>query len=131
MLALPYINPEIHNQRYTYWESRGRHQHLLDQLNERVPASGSVINPHRNPALERFRKAQNCYYDLYNNNLCNRARSFSRIFKMRVNEYMVHYVHRNGRPVKRSHPSNEMFRITEPRMDAIILAAAHEQGILA
>jgi hypothetical protein len=121
VLTLPHLNsaryaPPTH----TYWERRGRHQWMVDALNALVPPSGSVTNKSRNRALETFRIASNAYYDLYNNGLGNRARSFSRVFGLRVNDYMHGF----------ADPSNWLFQVTEPRMDDIIYAAAKEQGII-
>ncbi len=93
---------------------------MVDALNALVPPSGSVTNKSRNRALETFRIASNAYYDLYNNGLGNRARSFSRVFGLRVNDYMLGF----------ADPSNRLFQVTEPRMDDIIYAAAKEQGII-
>lgn len=71
----------------TYWNHKGQEQQKADALKKLVPASGAVVNPQKNKALEKFRKASNAYYDLYNNGLCNRARSFSRVFGIPANEY--------------------------------------------
>ena len=131
VLTLPHLNSAPYAMpTHTYWEHRGRHQWMVDALNALVPPSGSVPNKSRNRALETSRIASNAYYDLYNNGLWNRARSFSRVFGLRVNEYMVRYVTRNGRPVRPAHPSNQMYRVTEQRMDDIVYAAAKEQGII-
>ena len=49
---------------------------LADKLNELIPAQGSVDNPRStNKALEKFRKAQNVIYDLFNNGLMNKGKS--------------------------------------------------------
>ena len=61
----------------TYWCSKGEHQALLDAVNKLIPAMGEI--PEK-PALDLFRQASNCYYDLYNNGLCNRADEFERVF---------------------------------------------------
>ena len=66
-----------------YWSNEGKHQALADTLQALIPAIGEVPDgKKRNKHLERFRKAMNCYYDLYNNGLCNRAREFSRLYKL-------------------------------------------------
>jgi hypothetical protein len=87
----------------TYWNHAGLHQGLVAQLQNHVPASGAVEN-----ALELFRKASNCYYDLYNNGLCNRAMEFASVFRG---------------------VSSHDVRAIEARMDEIILAPAKEQGL--
>lgn len=104
----------------TYWNKAGKYQALADRLNPLVPASGTVINPRANPALETFRKASNAYYDLYNNGLWNRARSFSRLFRIRVGDYMD----------AKKNPLPRLFDLAEPAMDDIIIAAAKEQGVI-
>ena len=66
-----------------YWSNEGKHQALADTLQALIPAIGEVPDGKKqNKHLERFRKAMNCYYDLYNNGLCNRAREFSRLYKL-------------------------------------------------
>lgn len=67
----------------TYWEEKGTYQAQAEELQALLPYSGEVEKGKTtNKALERFRKAQNCYYDLYNNGLCNCAREFSTVFRI-------------------------------------------------
>jgi hypothetical protein len=66
-----------------YWNEEGFHQTIAEALQGLIPAIGEVPEGKTtNKALERFRRAQNCYYDLYNNGLINRAREFSTLFKI-------------------------------------------------
>ena len=66
-----------------YWNEQGTYQALVTPLQALIPAIGEVpLGKKQNKHLERFRKAQNCYYDLYNNGLINRAREFSRLYKL-------------------------------------------------
>lgn len=66
-----------------YWNEQGTYQALVTPLQALIPAVGEVPQGKKqNKHLERFRKAMNCYYDLYNNGLCNRAREFSRLYKI-------------------------------------------------
>lgn len=64
----------------TYWNNKGKYKTLADKLHELIPSMGEVANPKENPALEKYRKAVNCYYDLFNNGLCNRAKEFKQVF---------------------------------------------------
>ena len=67
----------------TYWTGQGRYQLKADALEKLLPMSGEVEDAQgRNKHLDTFRRAVNCYYDLYNNGLCNRAREFSTLFKI-------------------------------------------------
>lgn len=109
----------------TYWSNNGRYQALADALQKRIPAEGSVADAKKNPALEKFRKAVNCYYDLYNNGLCNRAAQFAKIFGIATSQYKY-------RESRYNYGYNfefaqTMYDRTEEAMDAIILAAAAEQ----
>ena len=64
-----------------YWNEEGFHQTIAEALQGLIPVIGEVPEGKTtNKALERFRRAQNCYYDLYNNGLINRAREFSTLF---------------------------------------------------
>jgi hypothetical protein len=103
----------------SYWNHSGLHQHLVDPLNELVPISGEVPNKRKNPALEKFRKASNCYYDLFNNGLCNRAREFYGVFKIASSHYK--------RVGSYGDYSDRLYELVEEKMDEIIFAAAQEQ----
>ena len=96
----------------TYWCHRGKHEDLHTAIQEFIPTEGNVKLPRKNPALERFRIASNCYYDLYNNGLCNLARSFARVFGF------------SGIGVL----TQSLIDRTDTKMDEIILAAYAEQS---
>lgn len=67
----------------TYWTGQGRYQLKADALEKLLPIFGEVEDGKgANKHLETFRRAVNCYYDVYNNGLCNRAREFSTLFKI-------------------------------------------------
>ena len=101
--------------RAAYWENNGKYQRLYTALNKLIPSENRVANPHQNPALEKLRKAANCYYDLFNNGLCNRAAEFRRVFG-----FSGTWIARDGFPD---------YEPLEKAMDGIILAAAKEQGV--
>ena len=109
----------------TYWESKGQYQNLVEELTKRLPPFDSVTNAKTsNKHLEKFRKAQNCYYDLYNNGLCNKSREFSTVFR----------IPGVPREIKQNYRYNTLVcktteELIEAKMDKIILAAAKEQGI--
>lgn len=103
----------------TYWNHKGTHQAKADELRKRVPASGSVDSPRKNKALEKFRKASNCYYDLYNNGLCNRVQEFRQVFGISSS----HFKYGFGKYF------HNMYDIVEEKLDAIIEEAAKEQGV--
>lgn len=108
---------------HTYWNRDGKYQILASALEKLVPASGSVEYPEANPKLEKFRKASNCYYDLYNNGLYNRAKEFYHVFGIASSQYKIGYgVFRDF--------SYNLYSETELRMNQIILDAAVEQGIV-
>lgn len=104
----------------TYWDSKGKYGKLLKKLADLVPVSGSVPEPKKNRALEKFRKASNCYYDLYNNGLCNRAAEFRQVFGFGGTIILK----------DRYRDVDLMIARLEQKMDEIILAAALEQGLI-
>jgi len=110
----------------TYWNNKGKHKEFQAALAKMIPASGPVPNfpgePEKNKALEKFRIASNCYYDLYNNGLCNRAAEFRRAFGFSATKLTA----RNERGLGYA-LSQELVDLTETRMDEIILAAYAEQ----
>lgn len=102
----------------SYWCGNGKHEGVENELRKLIPIMGSVESPRKNRKLEKFRKASNCYYDLYNNGLHNRRAEFRQVFGIPSTEY-----HINGRYCE------ALFELVEPMMDTIILEAAVEQGI--
>ena len=103
----------------SYWSNTGKYQAAIEQLHALIPVEGSVPAARgKNAKLEQFRKAMNCYYDLYNNGLGNRVREFSFVFfpsskhKLRAGGY-----------------TDYLYTRVEEMMDKIVLAAAKEQGI--
>lgn len=110
-------NTIYHN---TYWNHRGRYEKTVAKLQRRIPTSGEVKNADKNPALEMLRGATNCYYDLYNNGLCNRADEFHTLFNVwppRDTEYRGYY-----------ELTPEVVKDTERVMNRFIVRAAKEQG---
>ncbi len=98
----------------TYWNSKGKYEGLIRQLQARVPISGPVQNADNNPKLDLFRRASGCYYDLYNNGLGNRFDEFPEVFGFEVHPFSETI-------------TQEIVDRTETAMDAIILAAYAEQ----
>lgn len=101
----------------TYWNGKGKYQRLADKLQKLVPAQGAVTT---GAALERFRVASNCYYDLYNNHLGNRAGEFRKVFGFSAAAKI-----REAGSV-----TPEIETATEAKMDEIILTAATEQRLV-
>jgi hypothetical protein len=107
----------------TYWANNGKHESAAKQLSKLIPIEGSVDKPRStNKKLEKFRKACNCYHDLYNNGLRNRAQEFRQVFGFASSP-----LKRYGR-FGSFQPS--LYEKTEEVMDEIVLAAAKEQGII-
>ena len=102
---------------YGYWNNKGKYQELANRLHKIIPSMGTVDNPEQNPALEKLRVATNCYYDLFNNGLINRASEFRSVFG-----FAGTWIAKNGFPYHAP---------LESAMDDIAILAAYEQGILA
>ena len=109
--------PHIARRTFNYWNGNGRYQSLADALHKRVPSEGAVENPNRNKALERYRKAVNAYYDLYNNGGLNRPQAINAYFKGALR-------------LARAESWGQVPYATEAPMDRIILEAALEQGLI-
>lgn len=103
------------NYSQTYWNHKGKHEEIQAALQKLVPDSGEVPNADLHPALETFRIASNCYYDLYNNGLCNRGQEFAEVFDI------------SGLYGDKVELTQELIDRTESKMDEIILAAYAEQ----
>jgi hypothetical protein len=107
----------------TYWNNEGAYQAIADQLEALIPSQGEVADAKgANKHLDRFRRAMNCYYDLYNNGLCNRAREFSILYR----------IPGVPREIKQNYGSNFLVSSAtedaiDAKMDQFILLAQAEQ----
>lgn len=102
----------------TYWDGNGKHQGLADALQTLIPFQGE-IKGRQNRMLDKFRKASNAYYDIFNNGGFNRGRSIRAIFGLSLIEFRDRKGH--------IHNWDAIHRIVEPVMDQIVLNAAAEQ----
>jgi len=107
----------------TYWNQTGKLQTLHDQLVELIPAYGPVQKPRKNKALEKFRKASNCYYDLYNNDLINRTKEFREVFHIKSSHYRYNVGYKQSF-------GKELFERTERVLDELVHNAAIEQKLI-
>ena len=104
----------------SFWDGKSELTPLANALSKLIPVEGEVADKKQNRALEKFRRAQNCYYDLYNNGLGNRAQEFSRVFGFGVKQY--------NQPWRgRYEYADALFARTELVMRQIVLDAAVEQ----
>lgn len=104
-------------------------QHLADQLNalDHFPAQGEVEDKKNNPNLEKFRKAQNVAYDIFNNGLSNRARQCKSALgfckrDLPLEVWSTRYVI----PAR----WDRIEEMVEEAFTPIVMAAAKEQGII-
>ncbi len=111
----------------SYWNGKGTHKELADALRKLIPMSGPVPNARKNPKLEKYRKACNVYYDLFNNGLCNRAAEFRHVFGFSPKHLYTRW--QNGH-LRIQFQDEEMNARMNATLDLIILAAAEEQGLL-
>ena len=114
----------------SYWSNRGLYKQAYETLLARIPDSGECDHAEgANRALDRLRRASNCYYDLHNNGLCNRAAEFRALFKVgRLPRKYCHYMGRHGGMGLDFNTITEQGKV-DAAMDAFILAAAKEQGV--
>ena len=120
-------DPKIYEQ--TYWSHKGKHPKAQDALAELVPDKGEVKDAEKNPALETFRVASNCYYDLYNNGLCNRWEEFEQVFGFDGPYRDDEDDWRSRSEVDEAWWTVANVNRVEDAINKIILAAAKEQGI--
>jgi hypothetical protein len=67
---------------WSYWNSNGTYQAQYEELIKLVPHEGEIKKGMCKHvfSLERFRKACNCYYDVFNNGGGNRDASTAKFF---------------------------------------------------
>ena len=94
-------------------------------LEELVPFEGPVRNVNKNKALEKFRKATNVVYDIFNNGLGNKGKSLKVLGLMKYDLPLPQYAHGHY------YDGNwdRIKEIVEPIFENIILDAAVEQDI--
>lgn len=101
-----------------YWNGNGKLQNTYIKLQNLMPVMGSVEPPETNKALNILRSV-NCYYDLYNNGLCNKAKEFRAIFKF------------SGTAIVKYHYEDAILVTKlEEQMTTFIINAAIEQNII-
>ena len=107
----------------TSWGIHEGFKTAVDKLNELLPFEGRVeYSQSKNKNLEKFRKAQNAMYDLFNNGLGNKRQQFKRIFGWSVGPRDTG----RANQMTWSHWEDRVEEVMTP----IIIAAAKEQGVL-
>lgn len=100
---------------------------IVNQLHERIPLQGACEFPRsKNKKLDKFRRAQNVVYDLFNNGLMNRRGQWKQTMGtvVPIPSYRMQYHIRQDADYW-----DRIERRVAPTMRAIILDAAEEQGI--
>lgn len=106
------------------WGVRADLKDIQERLFDLVPSSGRCESPNsKNKALDRFRRASNLAYDLFNNGLMNRRSDFKRFFGFVP---IPSWRYQDGMNYERWERVEERM---EEVITPIILAAAKEQGV--
>ena len=104
----------------TYWNNCGKYEAYANALRELVPDQGEAECKH----VDRFRRAANAYYDVYNNGGGNSVTRKVAYFFPRVMGILI-----EGRRWRRYRIDwDAVAEITEPRMDEIIEKVAKKLG---
>ena len=104
------------------WGVNSGFKHLQEKLDELLPMMGRCEFPNsKNKALDKFRRAQNAAYDLFNNGLGNKRSLFQNIYGWSVGPRDTSYAQK----MTWSHWEDRVEEVLTP----IILEAAKEQGI--
>lgn len=105
-------------------------EHLAEEINnlDIFPAMGEVEDKKNNPALEKFRKAQNVVYDIFNNGLCNRgAQCFGALgIRKRDMPFEIWSGSHCIQPTR----WDRIDEMVEEAFTPIVMAAAKEQGLI-
>lgn len=104
------------------WGVNSGFKTLTDKLNELLPLQGACANARStNKNLDKFRRAQNASYDLFNNGLCNKRGLFKNIFGWAPTQRDTYFAN----TMTISQWEDNVEEILTP----IIIAAAKEQKI--
>ena len=82
------------------WGQTATTKPIVEKLDELIPFEGMVTNPVKNKHLEKFRKAQNVVYDIFNNGLMNKGKSLKVLGLMRYDLALEEY--RGGEIIMRA-----------------------------
>ena len=104
------------------WGCNQGFSHLNNNLNDLLPLEGRCEFPNsKNKALDKFRRAQNAAYDLFNNGLGNKRTLFKSIFGWSVGVRDTSYA------------TKMQWSMWEDRVEEVLtpimLEAAKEQGV--
>ena len=104
------------------WGINQGFSHLNNNLNDLLPLEGRCEFPNsKNKALDKFRRAQNAAYDLFNNGLGNQRALFKSIFGWSVGVRDTSYA------------TKMQWSMWEDRVEEVLtpimLEAAKEQGV--
>ena len=104
------------------WGCNQGFSHLNNNLNDLLPLEGRCEFPNsKNKALDKFRRAQNAAYDLFNNGLGNKRAIFKSIFGWSVGVRDTSYA------------TKMQWSMWEDRVEEVLtpimLEAAKEQGV--
>ena len=104
------------------WGMNQGFSHLNNNLNDLLPIAGRCEFPNsKNKALDKFRRAQNAAYDLFNNGLGNQRALFKSIFGWSVGVRDTSYA------------TKMQWSMWEDRVEEVLtpimLEAAKEQGV--
>ena len=104
------------------WGCNQGFSHLNNNLNDLLPFEGRCEFPNsKNKALDKFRRAQNAAYDLFNNGLGNKRALFKSIFGWSVGVRDTSYA------------TKMQWSMWEDRVEEVLtpimLEAAKEQGV--
>ena len=104
------------------WGMNQGFSHLNNNLNDLLPLMGRCEFPNsKNKALDKFRRAQNAAYDLFNNGLGNQRALFKTIFGWAPTQSSTHY----ATSITWSDWEDRVEEVLTP----IMLEAAREQGV--
>jgi len=104
------------------WGCNQGFSHLNNNLNDLLPLEGRCEFPNsKNKALDKFRRAQNAAYDLFNNGLGNKRSLFQNIYGWAPTQSSTHY----ATDITWSDWENRVEEVLTP----IMLEAAKEQGV--
>ena len=101
-------------------------QHLASKLDQFLPLMGEIDNPKENPALEKFRKAQNVVYDIFNNGFGNRYREWRNLGVRKRDLPLPTYYNNYYWPGN----WDRVNEYVEEAFTPIVMAAAKEQGLV-
>ena len=114
----------------TYWNNNGKYHFARKELHKLIETvlreqvskgNGQTLPKDTHKALDKFRRASYCSYDLYNNGLFNESAEFRKVFGFSARSH--------GYSWRKNDLPDSLVNATEAKFNELLVKACLEQNI--